>query len=862
VIPTVFPHDLPHDLSFAHREMLYLLAIPAIVALWGLVNAREIRRVFAPLMRAIVLALFVVALANPQQVMHSEGAARPAIVDASASITPAMRAWTLKLIRDDLGLRAGDPAYMFAASAVPQSIGAVETAFANGTGCAECGPGATNLESALYRIAADPDAHGGPAVMVTDGWQNRGDAERATSAVVSAEIRLDIFTPPGARSIPNVAMTALSLPPALETAAPFALGVTMENLNDSPVTGTIAIERDGALIDERKVTLARGSQRFDFPVRTETAGLASYTAAFKPDNPALDAYPEDDSLKGWVGVGARRKVLILTDSARDAYYLGIVVNRMGLEPTVVPVTGAAWDGAVSGYDAVLINNVPSERVAPAAQDAMAEYVRRGGSLAMVGGDSSFGLGGYADSPLAEVMPVTMKPPQHKEKKRALVLIIDKSGSMGRNDKLTYAKAAAETVTKTLKDNDLIGVIGFDSQPFVVIPLQSVAQSRPYFDQMINRLSAHGQTFMIPALREAERMLGSGGAQVKHVVVLTDGETGGTAEMYYDLVSRMHHDAGTTISTIAVGQDANVDLLQAIARYGGGSYYQTDSPRNLPQLFVEDFRAHGGEITMVEKEFTPRSENPDAILKDLAARQMPPLKGYVSTEIKPRATMSMYVDRSGTREPVIASWRYGAGKAMAVTTDASGRWSGRWVLANVFQPLWDRMLAWMTPEMPAEPKIDVALGYNAGRINIKLTDYSAEPGNAARLVTVLVTRPDGTRTETALTEEVVGELSGSIDAPAPGNYYFEVRSPAGKDKKFPPLAFTVSPSVNAELPRPEPNYGLLEQLASATGGRLNPSPAEVSTERATLERRVSMNPYLLVAAMIMLIGEALVRRLTA
>src|ERR1019366_9222347 len=136
----------------------------------------------------------------------------------------------------------------------------------------------------------------------------------------------------------------------------------------------------------------------------------------------------------------------------------------------------------------------------------------------------------ADGPRAAVMPVTMKPPQHKEKKRALVLIIDKSGSMGRNDKLTYAKAAAETVTKTLKDNDLIGVIGFDSQPFVVIPLQSVAQSRPYFDQMINRLSAHGQTFMIPALREAERMLGNGGAQVKHVVVLTDGETGGTAEM--------------------------------------------------------------------------------------------------------------------------------------------------------------------------------------------------------------------------------------------------------------------------------------------------------------------------------------------
>jgi Ca-activated chloride channel family protein len=854
--------SIPHDLTFAHREALYLLAIPAIVLLWGLINARELRRVFAPLMRAIVLALFVIALANPQQVVHSEGAARPAIVDASASITPAMRAWMLKLIHDDLGLRAGDPAYVFGGNVASQSIGAVESAFASGSGCAECGPNATNLENALYRIAADPDAHGGAAVMVTDGWQNLGDAERAISAIVNAEIRLDIFTPPGARSIPNVAMTALSLPPALEKAAPFALGVTMENLNDVPVAGTITIERDGAQIDQRRVKLAPGSQRFDFPVRTESAGLGSYSANFKSDNPALDAYKEDDSLKGWVGVGARRKILILTDSAKDANYLGTVVNRMGFEPSVVPVTGGAWDGSAAGYDAVLINNVPSERIAPAAQNALAAYVSRGGSLAMVGGDSSFGLGGYADSPLAPVMPVVMKPPQHKVRTRALVLIIDKSGSMGRNDKLNYAKAAAETVTKTLKDNDLIGVIGFDSQPFVVIPLQSVGQTRPYFDQMVNRLSAHGQTFLIPALREAERTLGGSGAQVKHVVILTDGETGGTAEMYYDLVSRMHHDAGTTISAVAVGEEANVDLLQEIAKYGGGSYYQTDSPSNLPQLFVEDFHAHGGEVTMVEKEFTPRTEKPDAILKDLAARQMPPLKGYVSTEIRPRATMSMYIDREGTREPVVASWKYGAGKVMAVTTDASGRWSGTWVTSNLFAPLWDRLLAWMTPEVSTQPKIDVALGYNAGRINIKLTDYSAEPSKAARLVTVVVTRPDGTRTETALTEEVVGELSGSIDAPAPGNYYFEVRSPSGKDKKFPPLAFTVSPSVNAELPRPEPNYGLLERLASATGGRLNPSPREVSTERATLERRVSMNPYLLVAAMIMLIGEALVRRLTA
>jgi hypothetical protein len=56
--------------------------------------------------------------------------------------------------------------------------------------------------------------------------------------------------------------------------------------------------------------------------------------------------------------------------------------------------------------------------------------------------------------------------------------------------------------------------------------------------------------------------------------------------------------------------------------------------------------------------------------------------------------------------------------------------------------------------------------------------------------------------------------------------------------------------------------LLEHLASATGGRLNPTAAEVATARPTLERRESVNRFLIIAAMLLLIGEALVRRVTA
>lgn len=848
-------------LNLAHPWALYLLALPALVMLWAIVNLRSVRAMPAPLMRALALALFILAMAAPQKVIRTRGTTRPVVLDASASITPAMRRWDLELLRKELKLRADDPAIIFASTAVNSTVGKAGAMLESAGGCVECDPKATDLANALGRLAADPAARGGPALLLTDGWQNLGDADNEVSALRSANVRLYIFTPPGPGYVPDVAMRELSVPPALSKAAPFQLGVTIENLNNAPVSGTLEVYQGGSLMERRKVKIAPGTERFDFTVKPQTVALQSYRALFKPDDPATDIYKENDSLEEWVGVGAHRKVLILTAEARDASYLATVARRMGLEPDVVSVTRGQWNGSLKGYDSVVLDNIERSRLSPAAQNALVSYVEQGGSLAMVGGDRSFGLGGYQASPIANVMPVTMKPPERKILTSALILIIDKSGSMGRNNKLTYAKAAAETVTQSLKPDDLLGVIGFDSQPFVIVPLQPVAKSKPYLDEMINRLRAQGRTFLLPALEQAERSLAQSTAAIKHVVILTDGETGGTADMYYALVSTMHHDLGISISAVAIGREANTALLQAIAKYGGGAYYQTDSPSNLPQIVLQDFNKQSGQTTMVEKEFIPLTTSPNPVLKDYAGRRLPALKGYVSTELRPGASLDAFVDRSGRREPIIASWKRGAGKVLAVTTDASGRWSGRWIADNVFAPVWNRLFAWMTPQTAEEQNVQVALGYEAGRIVMKLTDYSEKPGLGSHPVTATVTRPNGARSDIVLSDVAPGELSAAIQAPTPGTYYIEVRSSDPSREKFPPLAYTVSPAVNAELPRPTPNYSLLERLAAATGGRLNPSIKDVELTRPTIDHKVALDWYLVVAAMLMVIGEAAVRRLT-
>ncbi len=853
--------DFITGVSLARPWALDLLAVPVLVLLWAVANLRSIRALFAPLMRAIALALFILAMAGPRKVMRTTGTTRPVVVDASASITTAMRGWDDELLRKELKLRSDDPAIVFAGKAIGSTVGATQAMLNSPSGCHDCDPKATDLAVALARLAADPAARGGPAILLTDGWQNAGNAESAIAALRSADIRLYIFTPPGPGSVADVAMRDLSMPPALSKAAPFQLSVTMDNLNGAPVQGTIEVYRGDALMEQRKVTLQPGTERVDFTVKPQTVALESYKAVFTPDDPATDIYRENDSLEEWVGVGAHRKVLILTDTQRDASYLATVVRRMGLEPDVVTVANGEWSGNLKGYDSVILNNLERSRLSPAAQSAMVSYVEQGGSLAMVGGDRSFGLGGYQASPLAGIIPVTMKPPQHKVFTSALILVIDKSGSMGRNNKLNYAKAAAETVTHSLKPNDLLGVIGFDSQPFVVVPLEPLSQSKPYLDQMINRLRAQGRTFLLPALEQADRSLAQTTASMKHVVILTDGETGGTADMYYSLVSSMHHDLGISISTVAIGREANIPLLQAIAKYGGGGFYQTDSPSNLPQIVLEDFNKRSPQTTMVETEFVPHTTSPNPVLKDYAGRRLPPLKGYVSSELRPGASLDAFVERGGGREPIIASWKRGAGKVLAVTTDASGRWSGPWIADNVFAPLWNQMFGWMTPETAQEQNVEVALGYQADRILMKLTDYSEKPGFGTHMITAVVTRPNGTRSDVVLSDVAPGELSAAIHAPTPGTYYIEVRSSDPKREKFPPLAYTVSSAVNAELPRPTPNYGLLERLAAATGGRLNPSIKDVELTRPTLERKVTLDGYLVIAAMLMIIGEALVRRLT-
>src|SRR5262249_23659971 len=149
---------------------------------------------------------------------------------------------------------------------------------------------------------------------------------------------------------------------------------------------------------------------------------------------------------------------------------------------------------------------------------------------------------------------------HDEPTNSVALVIDKSGSMREERRIVFAREAARQLVEHLKDHDRITVIGFDREPFVVVPLSEVADIRDDFDRLIDRLRPVGGTRLYPALVEARRQLLGEEAKRRHIIVLSDGlsedaESSGERRQYYDLGLALA-EQGVTISTIALGRDAD------------------------------------------------------------------------------------------------------------------------------------------------------------------------------------------------------------------------------------------------------------------------------------------------------------------
>ncbi len=714
----------------------------------------------------------------------------------------------------------------------------------------------SNLAAALTGILAEQP--GRTTYVLSDGWETVGSAAPLLPLLAERRQRLYPLAPPGAERLPNLAIQRIGAPQVVQKGDGVTLRLVLDNTHSSRVEAELALRQRDQPVWQGVVSLPPGVSVLTRAISLSDDGLIPLRATLSPASDVQDANPDDNRAAAWVRVSRPDTVLLLSGRERDNRYLRQALSSRGFEVRAPRVSSSATLPAPESFGAVILNNVDRRSLPAALPSRLRTYVRDGGGLIMVGGESSLGLGGYVGTPVEQALPVVLTPPQKEEKRTAVMLVIDKSGSMRREQRLLFALAGVRGVARNLKDSDLFGVIGFDKEPFPVIPLSYMGKIRHEVEARIDRLRAAGGTYLLPALEEARRQLERQHATRKHVVILTDGETGGSGSAYLDLVSVMRQELGMTISTIAVGRRPNLRLLSRLADYGGGAFHHTTDPSSLPELFIGELEDTAQEKTMVEQEFTPIPDPRSPLLAGLATRRLPQVKGYVEVRLKPgaRSDVSLRVN-DASPPPLLASWTYGQGRAVTFASDANGRWSAPWIGWDGFSGFWEQVVRWSgATRREKQTDFVVELGHTGQGLVVDLFSHaSREHGRSASADLRL---PGGTSHSVSLDRLAPGHYQAVYAKPEPGDYRIELRLPSGET--LGPLGYTVPvPNPRGEVPQPEPNLVLLETLAHATGGSLNPDPDSVVHATGPPQARPLL-PYLLPLAVGLYLLELVIRRL--
>lgn len=808
--------------------------------------------------RSLVFLLLVVALADPERVKESTieektpKGERIFAFDLSHSMPEAVRDWMVRKAKGDLAIGPEDRTILFAREV--KEVKDWEKWVRGEVPSDSLGPERTNLEalfSVLLRLSQAP----GTLFLFTDGWENQGSMDQLLLSLPQSGLKIFPTLPPNRPDVLNVAVRRILAPNQGTSREGIHLKVIVENQSPKDVEGSLLLKRDGELVKSEPVKVRPGSQIYDFQTRLTQGPLVSFQVSFVPQSAGLDRFPQDNHASAWVAVRSKEKVLLLSGHPGENRYLEEIIKRRGFEVASVSLNGPPPSPA--GYAVVVFNNVERERFSPAYLAEIERYVTGGKAFVMLGGEGSFGPGGYRQTPIERLLPVELKEPKKEEKNRAVVLIIDKSGSMREENKLLYAKEAAKAVARQLGEKDLLGVVGFDVSPFVVVPLAPLESIRASVDTQIDRLKAGGRTYLYPAIVEAKRQLERQGASRKHVVILSDGETGGSGGDYIDLVTAMKEELKITISAVAIGDQANIPLLKRIAQYGGGLFHHTYDPTTLPQIVLGEVQEKPQAAPLVEKDFIPVAVRGSEILAGFPVRSYPRLLGYIDTEIKKGAKLDMIIPREDKNPPLLASWVYGKGKAVAFTTDLHGRWSKEWIQWEGLERFWGRIFDWLVPQTESLPPHEARVNFTPDHAVLDLYLYTEDSDGSLFRYTL---SGQGAKTEGTLKRLAPGRYQAELPINTPGDYRIELVEDRGGQKiSYPPLGYTLPFDPKMEIPRGAWNLPLLEQLARLTGGEINAAPREKAKNFEVTRASKPLRPYLIFVALTLFLLEIIVRR---
>lgn len=832
-------------MGLAFESLWALALIPlGLAAVWLIdrryrVRLRSARRRVTLCARLLLCLVLALAVAGPSVLTTSGAAQRWVLMDVSDSTrqlhAQAEETVSRALVRLPQGQEAGVIA--FGADAMVDTPASSAPAFSGVS--ASVDRSGSNLDGALRLAAAlMPSGGSGGVTVVSDG--KAALSASTMDLMAAAGVRVDVL-PLETASGPDAQISELIAPAEVYEGQAVPLSVTIDASAD--MAATLVLYQNGEATDTREVTLKAGENRYAFSLVAQKTGVVTYEARLVSRE---DAQSRNNGLAAYARVLGAPNVLLVEESGTAEKLFsasGMRVER--IRPAAMP-SGA--DGYLA-YDAVVLNNIDFAAATQQQWQALDQAVRAlGRGLLVLGGDASYALGGYRGTVLEELLPVSIDV-RNKQRMPALSLVIciDKSGSMTSGQfgasRIEAAKEAAMSAVEVLSERDNIGVIGFDDTAQWVVPFQSVSSLSDVQNQ-IGTLRADGGTAFYSALDEAYRVLQGAQTPQKHVIFLSDGQPADTG---FENIALAMQKSGITLTTVAVGSDANTQLMRLLSTLGGGRAYEVSEFDSIPKIFTK-------ETMLVSDSYVKNQTFTPVILEAQALSGfdgLPQVDGYLCTAEKPTATVTLTSD---TEDPLLAWWNAGAGKAAAWTSDVEGAWTGAFMAWQEAPRFFGGVLSRLLPGAQREGELTAQAQEESVRIRYTLPQAASGTAEAA------VTLPDGTLETLRLDETAPGQYEGELSSAQEGAFAVRVTY-TGADGTVHAQEGGAVRGFSGEYDlRVQPNQSL-EELAARTGGRVLTGEEDFwATPVSPAMGRAALRPMLLWLALMLLVMDIALRRL--
>ncbi|MFO0904219.1 MAG: VWA domain-containing protein [Pirellulales bacterium] len=896
---------------------LYLLAFFLLPLLWmasfrSLAGLGRVRRLVALGLRTTVLAIFVLALAEIQLRWTSERLAVIYVLDQSLSIPEpqrrAMREYVSKEVRthrkrehDDL---AGVIVFGRDASIEVAPFDDDIQPAAQFESLFQVPRDATNLAGALKLANASfPENVARRIVIVTDGNENLGDARSVAKDLAEQHgVGIDVV-PVELVARAEVAVEKVTLPPDIRQSQPFEARVVVNNFAEAggeaaPVRGRLQVLRRSGrteeAVSEQPVELKPGKNVYSFQQKLDDPAVYTYRAVFTPEDAAGDGLTQNNEATAFTHIRGKGRVLLIEDADKPGQFEGLVqrLRTMNLEVDVQANNNLFTNLAeLQAYDTVVLANVPrvsgerGDEIFSFSDEQIRMLVRNteqlGCGLVMLGGENSFGVGGWANTEVEKALPVDCQIKNAKiQAVGALVIIFHASELADGNG---MQKLIARKSLEVLGPTDYAGAVAFgnfnsgDTWMWGAGQggLIRVGANKSRMLAAIDRMVPGDMPDFDPAMRLALSGFNRVKASAKHMIIISDGDPAPPS----GAIKSAFRKAGVTVSTVGVGtHDApNRRLLEAVANETGGKFYDVKDPRALPAIFIREAR----------KAARPLIKNLDGVPPVVTYRHemlqgvdgpLPPINGFVMTTVKDSPLVEVAIRSPDPDDPenstILASWTYGLGRTVAFTTDAGHKWAGAWESWSHYDKLFSQMVRWSMRPLGDTGKFTVATDHRDGRVKVTITalDNNDEFLNFLSISGAAL-NPKLDPIDIKIEQVGPGRYVTEFPATSAGSYFVTLNPGPG----YAPLLAGVNVPYSPEYRDRESNEALIDSLvalkpkdggegkliegALRPGGKFD-DMLQVDTFRHDLAKAVSSQnvwPWVMMIGMLLFFADVFVRR---